>query len=97
MTDAMLIEDLRFHPDWISTLAGWHFNQWGTLTHAQSLDAYASLLNEAAAESEIPMVLVAFRDRTLLDSVSLVVCDMSIRPSLDSVARDAFCCPGIPR
>jgi GNAT superfamily N-acetyltransferase len=93
MADTLLIEDLRFHRDSIKTLANWHFNQWGTLTQAQSLEAYADLLKEAAAGSEIPSVLVAFRDRIPLGSVSLVVSDMSIRQSLTPWLAMLFIAP----
>src|SRR5262249_42594484 len=89
----MLIEDLRFHADWISTIARWHFDQWGTLTRAQTFEGYVELLEAAAAGSGVPSVLVAFRDSILLGSVSLVACDMSIRPSLTPWLAMLFIAP----
>lgn len=74
-------------------MARWHFDQWGPLTGAKTYESYVGSLEEAAAASSIPSVLVAFLDSALLGSVSLVSCDLSIRPLLTPWLAQLFVLP----
>jgi GNAT superfamily N-acetyltransferase len=71
-------DSLARHPEWIATLARWHFDQWGILTGSETLGQYRAVLDEYSRGATIPCVLVAFKEE-LLGSVSLVPCDMEIR------------------
>jgi predicted N-acetyltransferase YhbS len=77
-----VITDLAERPDWISTLASWHFEYWGPLTGSTTLDAYRDRLATAASSRAVPSVLVAADGDDLLGSVSLVRCDLPARPAL---------------
>ena len=89
----MLIDDLHAHREYIPEIARWHFDQWGPLTGARTFEDYLFSLEEVASGSGVPSVLVAFRESTLLGSVSLVVCDMIIRPSLTPWLAQLFVLP----
>jgi predicted N-acetyltransferase YhbS len=78
----MLITDLGEHPSWIPTLARWHFEYWGPLTGAASLDAYVAALTSAAQNRTVPSVLVAVTEGELLGSANLVGCDLPARVAL---------------
>lgn len=78
----MLIIDLAERPDWISTLARWHFDYWGPLTGSVTLDSYLELLTGAARSRTVPSVLIAVDGNQLLGSANLVTCDLPARPAL---------------
>lgn len=78
----IVIGDLADYRESIPTLARWHFDQWGPLTGAGSLDAYITLLTAAARSRTVPSVLVALADGQLLGSANLVACDLPPRPEL---------------
>jgi GNAT superfamily N-acetyltransferase len=78
----MLITDLAEHPGRIAALAAWHFDYWGPLTGADTLDGYRALLTSAAQSRTVPSVLIAVDGDQLLGSANLVVCDLPVRPTL---------------
>jgi GNAT superfamily N-acetyltransferase len=80
--DRVCITGLGEHPQWIKLLARWHFDQWGPLTGASTIDDYTALLTRATEGGTLPCVLVASADETLLGSVSLVGCDLPLRRNL---------------
>jgi GNAT superfamily N-acetyltransferase len=90
----MDIANLANHRDWIPTIARWHFNQWGILTGAESLDQYHLLLERAATIGTVPTVLVAHAPTEPLGSVSLIANDMTIRPELTPWLAQLFVIPG---
>jgi len=90
----MVIEDLQRHPSLIPTIARWHFDQWGPLTGAATLEGYIGLLEGAAAAPGVPSVLVALVDGGPVGSVSLVASDMRIRPLLTPWLAQLFVVPG---
>jgi predicted N-acetyltransferase YhbS len=89
----MRIENLQLHREFIPAIARWHFESWGPLTGARTLDGYTRLLEVAAKSSGIPSVLVALLDDVLVGSVSLVASDMSIRPALTPWLAQLFVAP----
>ena len=78
----MQIADLAQFSQCILTLARWHFDLWGPLTGADSLEAYVDLLTSAAGSRTVPSVLIALADDTLLGSANLVASDLPPRPTL---------------
>jgi predicted N-acetyltransferase YhbS len=78
----MTISDLADHPSWLPLLARWHYDQWGSLTGADSCDGYVALLTKAASSKAIPSVLVAISEGDLLGSANLVASDLPLRPTL---------------
>ena len=68
-------------PDWVRTLADWHYAEWGTLYGtAWSWQAAYDELSAHAARNRWPMTWVAEQAGELVGSVSLVESDA---PSLD--------------
>ena len=60
----------------------WHYDRWGLLTGADSLEGYLALLRGAAASRAVPSVLVASSAGELLGSASLVASDLPLLPEL---------------
>lgn len=89
----MLIIDLADRPDWTATLARWHFDYWGPLTGAATLDGYRELLTSAARSRTVPSVLIAIDGKELLGSVNLVTCDLPARPALTPWLAQLFVDP----
>ena len=54
----MIIDDLGAHRDCISTIAQWHFDQWGPLTGADTLQDYVRRLDQSARSDSVPAVTV---------------------------------------
>ena len=84
---------LARHPEWVATLARWHFDQWGLLTGTDTVEQYRFVLEEYSRGATIPCVLVAFAAEDLLGSVSLVPCDMEIRADRTPWLAQLFVAP----
>jgi predicted N-acetyltransferase YhbS len=93
MSSAFSIDDLRASPQCVDTIGRWHFDQWGPLTGAPTLQEYLVRLEAAAASPRLPAVLVAYDNTGALGSVSLVPCDLSIRPALTPWLAQLFVTP----
>jgi len=89
----MDVDHLAQHPDCIEMIARWHFDQWGALTGAATLEEYVPILATHAKSSTIPAVLVAREGTKPLGSVSLIECDMTIRPDLSPWLAQLFVVP----
>jgi GNAT superfamily N-acetyltransferase len=91
--DLIQVSDLRLAPHLIFTIAQWHFEHWGPLTGAESLDCYAKVLANATTCELLPRVLIAEKDGRLLGSVNLVACDCQIYPDLTPWLAQLFVTP----
>lgn len=89
----MVIEGLALHGDWITTIARWHFNQWGPLTGSNTVEEYASFLEDATRCTTVPSVLVASLDGELAGSATLLRCDMAIKSNLTPWLGQLFVTP----
>ena len=89
----MVIGDLADHLTWLPVLARWHYNEWGPLTGADSLDGYVAFLTEAAASRMVPSVLVAVAHGELLGSANLVASDLPPRSELTPWLAQLFVGP----
>jgi GNAT superfamily N-acetyltransferase len=89
----MVIGDLGEHLVWLPTLARWHFDQWGPLTGATTLEGYVALLTVAARRRTVPSVLVAVDGEELLGSANLVAADLPPRPELTPWLAQLFVAP----
>lgn len=73
----MHLDDLAKHLHHLPTLAGWHHAEWGYLHPGETeQDRQERLREEALADEEIPLVVVAMDGDTVLGSASLVEYDM---------------------
>ena len=78
----MEIVRLNEHPEFIPTLAEWHYNQWSYLHDVDSVERRIAEFEEETKSSGIPQTYVAVADGKLLGSVSLLLHDMDIRMEL---------------
>lgn len=89
----MHVENLSRRRELLGTIARWHFELWGILTGSETLSGYVKILERCATSTTIPSVLIALSDAELLGSVSLVACDMTIRPDLTPWLAQLFVSP----
>ncbi len=89
----MVIEKLTLHSDWITTIARWHFDQWGPLTGSNTIEEYTSFLDDATKCTTVPSVLVASLDGEPMGSATLLRCDMEIRNNLTPWLGQLFVAP----
>jgi GNAT superfamily N-acetyltransferase len=78
----MEIKKLKDHPEYIPTLAKWHYDQWAYLSPGASLERRISFLASQIESDDIPETFVAVLGNTLLGSASLVPHDMETRMEL---------------
>jgi GNAT superfamily N-acetyltransferase len=78
----MDVAPLSASSPWVTEIARVQFAHWGPLTGQASLEAYEAFLRQAAAASSLPKTLVAHEGPSLLGSVNLLACEMTIRPEL---------------
>jgi predicted N-acetyltransferase YhbS len=73
------IEYLADRPEYVSTLAAWHRREWGHFRPDESVETRAAKLQTWSGRRQIPTVLVASAEDTLLGSAMLVAHDMETR------------------
>jgi GNAT superfamily N-acetyltransferase len=78
----MHIAYLADRPEFIPTLARWHYQEWAYLRPGDSVEGRIARLRGSCGRGEIPLTLVAVSDREVFGSASLVEHDMDNRPEL---------------
>jgi GNAT superfamily N-acetyltransferase len=78
----MKITTLKEHPEYIPTLAKWHYDQWAYLNPGGTLEGRIRFLAAQMDSDNIPKTFVAIAGDTLLGSASLVPHDMETRMEL---------------
>lgn len=79
----MRIENAADYPEFIATIARWHWDEWGHADPAGSLEAWIAALQERAHPTCVPMTFVALDARGApLGSVTIVKHDMPDRADL---------------
>ena len=86
----MQIGYLADHLGFIPTLAQWHHQEWAYLRPGDSLEARTVRLRECCGHREIPTVVVAFTNHTLLGSAMLISHDMDTRLELSPWLAGVF-------
>lgn len=89
----MQIGYLADHQEFIPALARWHHQEWAYLRPGDSVEARIARLRDACGYKEIPTVVIAFSDFTLLGSAMLVVHDMDTRVDLSPWLAGVFVSP----
>jgi GNAT superfamily N-acetyltransferase len=89
----MQIGYLADHQQFIPTLARWHHQEWAYLRPGDSVEARIGRLRDACGHTEIPTVVIAFTDFTLLGSAMLVAHDMDTRMDLSPWLAGVFVSP----
>jgi N-acetylglutamate synthase-like GNAT family acetyltransferase len=86
----MQIGYLADHQEFIPTLAHWHHQEWAYLRPGDSLEARIVRLRESCGRCEIPTVVIAFSNGTLLGSAMLIAHDMDTRLELSPWLAGVF-------
>lgn len=78
----MQIELLADHPDWVPTIAGWYWDEWGHLDPAGTRERWTLRLAEQTNRDRIPLTLVAVERGKPVGTAQLVTHDMETRKDL---------------
>lgn len=78
----MKIEYLADRPEYVVTLAAWHQREWGRFRPDESVETRSTKRRAWSGHHQIPTVLVASAEDTLLGSAMLVAHDMETRLQL---------------
>jgi GNAT superfamily N-acetyltransferase len=89
----MHIEYLANRPEFIPTLARWHYLEWAYLRPGDSVEARIARLQGWSGRGEVPLTFVAVSDGELLGSASLVEHDMDSRLELTPWLAGVFVAP----
>ncbi len=89
----MVIQHLCDHRRVVDTLATWHFNEFGSLSGAESREGYRCLLESYGTDTLIPTTLVAFESCELLGSANLLMNDLPTRRHLKPWLAQLYVCP----
>ena len=93
----MQIDYLADHQDSITALAQWHYREWAYLRPGYSIESRISRLRQCCGHREIPTVVIAFEDNTLIGSAMLVAHDMDTRMDLSPWLAGVFVVPDYRR
>jgi GNAT superfamily N-acetyltransferase len=89
----MEIESIADHLDWVSLIAGWHWQEWGDTHLLGSLAQWTRGLSERTMRDQIPTTYVAVEQGRPLGSVTLVEHDMEIRLGLSPWLAGVYVLP----
>jgi len=76
----MKLDFLANQEEFIPTLAGWYFKEWGHLSDANSISCVTSKLEEYLNTNKLPLIVVAFDKEELLGAAQLRYREMTIYP-----------------
>lgn len=79
---SVTIEYLSDRPEFLSTLAQWHHQDWSALRPGDSVEARVGRLQGWSGREGIPLTVIALSDDELLGSASLIEHDMDDRLEL---------------
>jgi GNAT superfamily N-acetyltransferase len=81
------------HREWVSTIARWHWEEWGHHDPTGSLQSWTAGLAERTSPAGIPTTFVAVDGDQPIGSACLVEHDMSTRPDLSPWLAGVFVVP----
>jgi predicted N-acetyltransferase YhbS len=87
------IELLADRPEFIPTLAEWHFREWAYLRSGDSVANRIRLLHERSGRRELPVTFVALSGAELLGSAMLMHHEMDTRPQYTPWLAGVFVAP----
>ena len=89
----MQIRHLADYPDAIPQISRWLYDEFGRFNPGASVERGISGLQERLHRNRVPLTLVAVNDEQLVGTVSLVDCDMDIRPDFGPWLADLYVAP----
>ena len=78
----MHIAHLKDHPEYLLTIAAWHFNEWRQLYPQDTLDSFTADLENTMAGGILPSTWLLMADGELLGSASILQQDLDSHPQL---------------
>jgi predicted N-acetyltransferase YhbS len=87
------IEFLADRPEFIPTLAEWHFREWAYFRPGDSVANRVRLLHERSGRRELPITFVASSGAELLGSAMLIHHEMDTRPQYTPWLAGVFVAP----
>jgi len=87
------IELLADRPEFVPTLAEWHFREWAYLRPGDSVANRIHLLHERSGRRELPITFVASSGTELLGSAMLLHHEMDTRPQYSPWLAGVFVAP----
>lgn len=78
----MQIDYLADHPEFISTVARWHHEEWSYIRPGDTVEARTERLRAECGRDSIPTTFIAFSNSTFLGSAMLLANDMDTRMDL---------------
>ncbi len=87
------VDYLADHPEFIPTLARWHYEQWKTLCPGDSVERRIAMLHTHLGREQIPVTFVAVSGQTVLGSASLIAHDMDTRMDLSPWLASVYVAP----
>lgn len=91
---AMKIEYLADHPEFLRTLAEWQHGEWGHLRPGDTVEARIVRLGGWGERDRIPLTVAAHENGELFGSASLIAHDMATRMELTPWLAGVFVAPG---
>lgn len=89
----MQIELLADRPDFIPTLAEWHYREWAYLRPGDSIENRVSMLCERSGRRKLPITFVASSGAALLGSAMLIAHEMDTHPDYSPWLAGVFVHP----
>jgi GNAT superfamily N-acetyltransferase len=89
----MNIEYLADRPEFVPTLARWHYQEWANLRPGDSMEARILRLQGWCGRGRVPLTVIALSDDKLLGSASLIEHDMDSRLELTPWLAGVFVAP----
>jgi len=89
----MHIDYLADHPEFITTLAHWHYEQWNYLCPGDSAERRIAMLSTHLGREQIPVTFVAVAEQAVLGSASLIAYDMDTRMDLSPWLASVYVAP----
>ena len=91
------IHYLAEHPEFVETLAQWHYAQWKSMMDDDSVARRVAVLTARSNWRAIPTILVAIEDDELCGSAALIESDMETRPGLTPWLSEVYVAPEFRR
>ncbi len=89
----MHIDNIADHPEFVETVAGWQWEEWGHLDPADSLAARIANLRAQTERGPIPTTYLALERGELLGIASMVADDMPTHPEFSPWLASVYVTP----
>jgi GNAT superfamily N-acetyltransferase len=93
LTSSVRIEYLADRPEFIPTLAHWHYQEWASVRPHDSVENRIAMLKERSGRGRIPLTVVALGEGELIGSASLIEHDVENRLELTPWLAGVFVAP----